>query len=214
MPGHMKVCTKCKQELPLDAFPKRSGAKAGIKPQCKPCHNASNRESRAKHLESSRESSRRWREANPERLKARTKQWAEKNPERMRALQVAWQAANRDRVREVQRARLERRPEVRAMRSMSQRIRFMLSGKNSRSTPSIVGYGPSELREHIGRQFLPGMTWDNYGEWHIDHIVPLSDFNITSLDDDEMKSAWALTNLRPLWASENCSKSDRRVFLL
>lgn len=52
------------------------------------------------------------------------------------------------------------------------------------------------------------------GEWHIDHIVPLSAFDITTEDSDGFKRAWALSNLRPLWAAENLKKSSARNFLL
>ena len=58
------------------------------------------------------------------------------------------------------------------------------------------------------------MGWHNMGEWHIDHIVPVSSFTITSADDADFKACWALTNLRPMWADENRSKGDKRLTLL
>ena len=67
---------------------------------------------------------------------------------------------------------------------------------------------------HLERQFLPGMTWGNRGEWHIDHIVPLASFTFTSPDDPEFRAAWALTNLRPLWAKDNIRKSAKRTHLI
>jgi len=48
------------------------------------------------------------------------------------------------------------------------------------------------------------MTWENHGEWHIDHIKPCSLFNL--LNEDEQKKCFHYTNLQPLWASENLSK--------
>ena len=51
------------------------------------------------------------------------------------------------------------------------------------------------------------MTWDNYGEWHVDHIRPISNF--TLIDDPEFKECWALSNLQPLWSIDNFSKSPR-----
>jgi hypothetical protein len=58
------------------------------------------------------------------------------------------------------------------------------------------------------------MSWDNIGDWHIDHIVPLASFTFSSADDPEFRAAWALTNLRPLWAADNMRKHARREFLL
>jgi hypothetical protein len=58
------------------------------------------------------------------------------------------------------------------------------------------------------------MSWDNVGKWHIDHIIPLSSFRFTSMDDPEFRAAWALSNLRPMWATENILKGARRLTLL
>ena len=77
-----------------------------------------------------------------------------------------------------------------------------------------VGYDAARLAGHLERQFLPKMSWENQGEWHIDHIVPLSSFDFTSPDDPEFRAAWALTNLRPLWAKDNLRKGARRSLLL
>lgn len=86
--------------------------------------------------------------------------------------------------------------------------------KNGRSWESLVGYTGEQLRTHLERQFTKGMSWRNRAKWHIDHIVPLASFRFTSPDDPEFKAAWALTNLRPLWAIRNMSKGSRREFLL
>ena len=53
------------------------------------------------------------------------------------------------------------------------------------------------------------MNWDNYGEWHVDHIIPKSSFNFSSKHDKEFKECWALDNLQPLWAEDNIAKSDK-----
>jgi len=58
------------------------------------------------------------------------------------------------------------------------------------------------------------MSWENYGKWHVDHIVPVASFIWTSSDDAEFKACWALTNLRPLWADANRRKKDRRLYLI
>ena len=77
-----------------------------------------------------------------------------------------------------------------------------------------MGYTVAELRVHLERQFKRGMTWDRFcaGEIHIDHIRPLSSFDLSN--PDELRAAWALPNLRPLWAKDNWAKAGRVVLLL
>ena len=53
------------------------------------------------------------------------------------------------------------------------------------------------------------MTWYNHGDWHVDHVIPLSFFKYDSTDDVEFKFCWSLENLQPLWAEDNISKSDK-----
>lgn len=70
-----------------------------------------------------------------------------------------------------------------------------------------IGYTPQELRTHLENQFKPGMTWNNHGKWHLDHIKPLSLFDCT--DINQIIEANQLENLQPLWAGENLKKSNK-----
>lgn len=88
------------------------------------------------------------------------------------------------------------------------------STKGGRSWEAILGFTTAVLIEHLERQFTKGMSWDNYGEWHVDHIRPVASFDFNSADDPQFKECWALTNLRPLWAEENLAKRARRTLLL
>lgn len=106
-------------------------------------------------------------------------------------------------------------PKNRLDRSIRQRINGMIKEKyHSKSFLKIFGYTFDQLKKHIEKQFLPKMEWDNYGEWHIDHILPISFFSYTSINDDDFKFCWALSNLRPLWASANHKKHAKRIHLL
>jgi len=64
-------------------------------------------------------------------------------------------------------------------------------------TIDILGYSADELKVHIENQFTIEMSWDNYGEWHIDHIKPISTFNKKT----KPSIVNALSNLRPMWAT-------------
>lgn len=71
---------------------------------------------------------------------------------------------------------------------------------------SYLGCSKIELKEYIESQFKPGMDWNNYGKWHVDHIRPLSSFNL-SVEEERIK-AFHYSNLQPLWAVDNIKKSD------
>lgn len=89
------------------------------------------------------------------------------------------------------------------------------TGKGGRSWQNLVGYTSDELKKHLERQFVSGMSWENYGTgWHVDHIIPASLFEYSSPDDEEFRACWSLTNLRPLWAVENIRKRDNRTLLI
>lgn len=114
--------------------------------------------------------------------------------------------------RECQKRRREK-PEYRLMSNVGRRVRDMLTGRQG-STRNLA-YSGEELVNHIKRQFVAGMTLENYGAvWHIDHIVPVTAFKIDGPDSDGFKACWALTNLRPLWAFDNMSKGSKNTHLI
>jgi len=80
-----------------------------------------------------------------------------------------------------------------------------------KNTFELLPYSLDELITHLERQFTSGMSWDNYGEWHVDHIIPMSKFNITSVNDESFLECWSLNNLRPLWAKDNLSKNNKII---
>lgn len=93
--------------------------------------------------------------------------------------------------------------------NMSAAVRMaLLEKKGGRQWEKLVGYTCEELAEHLEKQFLIGMTWDNYGlkGWTIDHIIPVSAFNFTSANDMDFHRCWALSNLQPMWHPDNMEK--------
>jgi len=96
---------------------------------------------------------------------------------------------------------------------ISRRMRHSLSRRNlSKQWIHIfdmLGFSVDQLEKHLESKFEPGMTWENIGEWHIDHIKPDSWFNYSSVEDQEFKDCWSLNNLQPMWKLENISKNNR-----
>tara|TARA_R100000353_G_scaffold69116_1_gene53472 strand:- start:9704 stop:10321 length:618 start_codon:yes stop_codon:yes gene_type:complete len=86
-----------------------------------------------------------------------------------------------------------------------------LKRKNLHKTNSFwksVNYTPENLRESLESQFWYGMDWDNYGDWHIDHIKPKSKFKIEEYGDEQFHECWGLANMQPLWEEDNLIKGD------
>ena len=54
---------------------------------------------------------------------------------------------------------------------------------------------------HIESTFTDGMTWENYGEWHLDHVKPVSLF-----ENPLCAEAWNWRNYQALWAEDNIRK--------
>ena len=80
-------------------------------------------------------------------------------------------------------------------------------GRKLESTISLLGCSTEDLKSHLEQQFKPGMTWDNYGQWHVDHIRPCADFDLSV--EAEQRACFHYTNLQPLWRHENLSKGAR-----
>ena len=91
-------------------------------------------------------------------------------------------------------------------------MRKSLNGiKESKSWETLVNYSLEDLKLHLEKQFTNGMSWENYGEWHIDHILPISSFNIQDYNDEYFQKCWSLENLQPMWAVENIKKSNKII---
>jgi hypothetical protein len=70
-----------------------------------------------------------------------------------------------------------------------------------------LGCSIEDLKRHLESKFQEGMTWENYGSWHIDHIKPLAAFNLQ--DSEDLRFACHYSNLQPLWAKDNLKKGNK-----
>lgn len=69
----------------------------------------------------------------------------------------------------------------------------------------ILGEEWNVVKAYLESKFKEGMTWENHGEWHIDHIIPIS----SGRTEDEVIKLCHYSNLQPLWAEENLLKGDK-----
>lgn len=106
--------------------------------------------------------------------------------------------------------RLKTDPAFRLLNTLRARLNVALSKHQATKadrTMKLIGCSLSELSAHLESQFLPGMTWANRSQWHVDHIKPCSAFDLSDLE--QQQQCFHFSNLRPLWARDNLRKSSK-----
>ena len=152
-----------------------------------------------------------WCDKNRAALNAKAAQRRLLNPEEGKESSKKWRANNKDRraayMREKRRTCLFTKISGTLRSRLNEALRAAMARKTS-STTILLGCSIPELKAHLESQFREGMTWENHGKWHIDHIIPCSSFNL--VDPAEQLKCFNYTNLQPLWAHENLRKSGPR----
>jgi hypothetical protein len=214
-----KTCSKCEKCLPIEQFRVNARYADGHFNWCKGCEKVYRAEHYQRNRDKVRAQNAEWYAANKDKHNATSAANYRADPElhqeRVKAAKARRPDHYRTLGRENRRKVLAERIDYRLRSRISSQFRYCLAtGKGGRTSESLLRYSIDELRAHLERQFLKGMSWENMGQWHVDHIVPLASFTITGPDDPELRRAWALTNLRPLWAQDNMKKSAKREVLL
>ena len=155
-------------------------------------------------------------ESNKEKISEYYSEWRENKKEHLKEYQKKWREENRDKLRKTKRDYERNRkasdPLYKLISNFRTAIYQVLKESNVEKNGhyfDILGYTPEELINHLEKQFTEGMTWDNYGEFHVDHKLPISSFNIKEIGDEEFMRCWCLDNLQPMWGEENIRKSNK-----
>ena len=235
----MQTCKKCGIEKPLDEFHKSKNTKSGFCSTCKICAIARAKKWHFENKERHKESAKLYREKNKEHLSNVAKQFAKNNPEKIKQYKAKWKRNNPDIVRRHSREFYHRNLEsvktrkkiyssnnkekinaynrkrrqkndVKINVNIGNQLRQTMKGlKKGERWFDILGYNIDDLMARLQSMFLDGMSFDNYGEWHIDHIRPISSFDFSNDPFKTAKKCWALSNLQPLWATENLKKGAK-----
>lgn len=173
---------------------------------CKPCKVARKSARYYRKAEQFKAKQAAYYKANREEIRAKARERFATDPV-YQAKVREWSAAGRPRALEYKKHRYRTDPQFRLVNNIRAAIwRGLAAGQKHGRTFDVLGYTVQQLRAHLEKRFTKGMTWDNYGEWHVDHIIPLIAFNYETTSDIDFKKAWSLKNLQPLWKSENQSK--------
>lgn len=219
----MKKCNRCNLEKQLDLFRIHKKSTGGVYGICKNCELIIDRERRLKNPEKFRKSIDKYRLNNPEKVKESIRKYTDKNRNQIneKALvrsrsdkgkeqQRKWQKKNREHLRKWYKNKREIDPVARACHNVRNRMINFLKVKSNRFNKTL-GCTKEEFRIYIESKFQSGMNWDNYGfyGWHIDHIYPIS--RAYEEGPEAFSRACHYTNLQPLWAKDNLSKSDKII---
>lgn len=125
-----------------------------------------------------------------------------------RPQRIEYRARNKVRTRSYENNRYQTVPQYRIAVTLRARVRDAVKREHkSAKTEELLGITFQKFKEYLEGKFKPGMAWENYGTWEIDHIMPLSKFDLTSIA--EQRKAFHYTNTQPLWLIENRLKSAK-----
>jgi hypothetical protein len=213
-----KKCRVCNKIKNIDDFHKKKNTSDGYRNECKECvkdiqkkyKEAPGFKEKQKEYDKNRyeknkikilEHKKEYYLDNMEEILSYKKVYREENKEKIKT----WRKNNLDKYSKGQAKYRKKYPHIIAWRSILYSTLARLGTSKQGHTVDMLGYSALELKEHIEKQFEPGMNWSNHGDWHIDHIRPVTNF----IDTEDVKIVCALENLQPLWKFDNLSKSNK-----
>ena len=145
-----------------------------------------------------------------EKEQIRRKEYYRNNIEKERIKSKEYYYLNREisqkRTDELKKKKMKEDGFYRMKKNLRDRIRlYLINETKSKRTKDIVGLDKLEFKTYIQSKFSEGMTWENYGKWHLDHIIPLCQ----AKDNNEALLLNHYTNLQPLWAEDNLRKNRK-----
>lgn len=190
-----KICTKCNQLS--NQFDKDRTKKDGYHPACKECRR---RRSKIYYIN------------NRDDLKNHQLEYYNNNKEARLKYSQVYYRANKDKLQPIrtkyQKTKRKNDINFKIAHNLRSRLRGAIK-KNTKLGSAVKDLGCSieELKHYLAERFTEGMTWQNYGEWEIDHIKPLSKFDLTNRE--ELLKACNYNNLQPLWKIANRKKRNK-----
>ena len=225
----MKRCSKCGVEKGESHFSKHKNASGGLRPQCKDCIKIASAIYYVKNKKEINIRNKQYWEENKDLLNDWQKQYYEEHKDEKTEYLIENREILALKRRDRENNRLKTDAAFKLRKNVASVIRkFLKDSGNSKNGSCVnkLGYSFQELREHLEQLFESWMSWDNWGTydpkiwndndvstwtWQLDHIIPHSTFNYTSMNDEEFKKCWALENLRPLPSKQNLLEGITRT---
>lgn len=209
----MKKCNRCGITKELNCYSKNSGSKDGYRSICKECKKITDKEYRKKHSKELYlkriEYQKEYRKNHKDKIKEYSEKYYQANREKVLERKKNYSMTHREQRRLYLNAKFKNDEMFKFNHNVRKLIRDSLNRrcgfkKNQRAI-KILGCSLEYFANYIQSKFKKGMTFENYGEWHIDHIIPLS----SAKTEEEALKLNHYTNLQPLWAEENIKKGNK-----
>lgn len=221
MSEELKYCPKCKLEVVVSGFSRNKSKKDGLNSHCNDCRKRyreenkdriakSNKKYRSKNFEKISNAKKNYYRKNKEDIASTMKSYYEANRDEILKYAANYRANNKEKLNEYSRKRRANDPLFAIVVDLRNRTlrAFNRAGYSKGSkTADMLGADWSVVKDHIESRFNRGMSWENKGKWHIDHIIPLASANT----EDELIQLCHYTNLQPLWAEDNLAKADKII---
>lgn len=201
-----KKCGHCKQNKHLNNFCRNKRTKDGINWTCKDCVSIYNRSKKAKERRKVYLNNRT--EEMKQRERSQRAKYTKENRERKAIYDVEYRKINADRIRKYKKKwedQNKNNPLKKIKHNLRRRVIHVLKGNlKADKTFALIGCSAEDFKRHIESLWAPGMSWENYGEWHIDHIKECFRFDLS--DPEQQRICFHYTNQRPLWKKDNLTR--------
>ena len=149
-----------------------------------------------------------YQEKNKEKITKRQKKYYENNREKLLVKAKKYRENNKEKINNNSKKRYHTDINFKLATNLRHGLNRVLNGiSKSNSAIKLLGCSIEFLKKYLEKQFTKGMSWDNYGKWHIDHIKPCSKFDLTKKFNQ--RKCFNYKNLQPLWAEENFKKGNK-----
>ena len=216
-----KICRICTKEIDIINFPKRKDAKDGYRNECKECYNKARKELYLSNIEHEKDVRKKYYINNIEKIKEKNKEYVKKNEEHLKKYRREYYEKNKEKISEQKKKYAKQHQKEITLKRKEKRhndekyyyeiyLRNKINNylyrygkiKKKNNVQEILGCSYEYFKKYIESKFVDGMSWENRGKWHLDHIIPLA----SAKNYDDLVRLNHYTNFQPLWAYDNYKK--------
>lgn len=225
----MKTCTKCNKEKELNEFSLKKSSIDGYMSKCKECVREYNSLYYLNNKENFKVKNIKYNEENRENISLKKKEYYKNNKfnildirkeyykdniDKIKERDKLYQRKNREKINKYNSSYIKNKKVKSKIFKLTVNIRCLIYNsfklKNTYKnykTEEIIGCSFATFKDFIENKFDRDMTWENYGLWHLDHIIPISH----AITNEDVYKLNHYTNFQPLWAYDNLSKGNRYI---